>query len=78
MVVSTMSPHHQARFFFPRIDVLFVVEDKVVKVEHFGVESKVLMWRLGKKNDGEWLWNFEHEKKMHYGRPTFNGSLHYN
>jgi hypothetical protein len=58
----------QVRFFFPRIDVLFVVEDKVVRVEHFGVESKVFMWSLGKKNDGEWPWNFEHEKKMRYER----------
>lgn len=24
------------------------------------------MWKLGKKNGREWLWNFEHEEKMHY------------
>jgi len=52
--------HHQVRFFFPHIDVLFVVGDKVVRVEHSGVESKVLVWRLGRKNDGKWIWNFEH------------------
>jgi len=39
---------------------LFVVGDKVVRVEHSGVESKVLVWRLGRKNDGKWIWNFEH------------------
>jgi hypothetical protein len=55
-------------FFFPRIDVLFVVGDNVVGVEHFCVESKVSVWRLGKKNDGKWLWNFEPEKRMHYER----------
>ncbi len=36
-----VSPHHKVRFFFPRIDVLFDVGDKVVKVEHARVESKV-------------------------------------
>jgi hypothetical protein len=44
--------------------VLFVAKDKVVKVEHTKAKSKVLVWRLGKKSDGEWLWNFEHEEKM--------------
>jgi hypothetical protein len=68
LLVATMSSHHQVRFFFPQINVLFVVKDKVVRVEHFGVESKVFVWRLGKKNDGEWIWNFEHEKRMHYER----------
>jgi len=24
------------------------------------------VWKLGKKNGKEWLWNFEHEEKMHY------------
>jgi len=64
--VATMSRHHQVRFFFPQIDVLFVVGDKVVRVKHSSIESKVLVWRLGRKNDGEWIWNFEHEKRMHY------------
>jgi hypothetical protein len=36
-------------FFFLGIDVSFVIGDKVVKVEHVGVKSKVLVWRLGKK-----------------------------
>jgi hypothetical protein len=30
--IVAMSLHHQVRFFFPQIDVLFVVKDKVVKV----------------------------------------------
>ncbi len=49
LLVATMSSHHQVKFFFPQIDVLFVVKDKVVKVEHFGVESKVLCGDWGKK-----------------------------
>jgi hypothetical protein len=44
-----VSPHHKVRFFFLGIDVLFVVGDKVVKVEHVGIKSKVLLWRLGKE-----------------------------
>jgi hypothetical protein len=51
-----VSPHHKVRFFFPRIDVLFDVWDKVVIVEHVRVESKVLVWRLGKKNGRKWLY----------------------
>jgi hypothetical protein len=34
LLMASASPHHRVRFFFPRIDVLFVARDKVVKVEH--------------------------------------------
>jgi hypothetical protein len=30
--VIVISLHHKVRFFFPRIDELFIVEDKVVRV----------------------------------------------
>jgi hypothetical protein len=65
-LVVVVSPHHQVRFFFLGINVLFTIGDKVVKVEHVGVEFKVLVWRLGRKNDGKWLCNFKHKEKMHY------------
>jgi hypothetical protein len=61
--VATMFPHHQIRSFLPCIDKLFASGDKVIKVEHVGVESKILVWRLGKKIDGKWRWNFEREEK---------------
>jgi len=66
LLVAVLSPHHQVRVFFIGIDVLFTIGDKVVKVEHIKVEFKVLVWRLGKKNDGKWLHNFKHEERMHY------------
>jgi hypothetical protein len=43
------------KFFFPGIDVLFIIGDKVVKIEHTIVEYKVLVWRLGRNSDGKWL-----------------------
>jgi hypothetical protein len=43
---------------------LFVVGDKVVIIEHLGVESKALKWRLGRDANGKWLWNFEHKEKI--------------
>lgn len=64
--VATMFPHHQVRFFLPSIDKLFASGDKVIKVEHAGVESKILVWRLGRRIDGKWKWNFEHEEKVQY------------
>jgi len=66
LLVVVVSPHYQVRFFFLVIDVLFTIGDKVVKVEHIEVESKFLVWRLGRKNDGKWLCNFKHKEKMHY------------
>jgi hypothetical protein len=54
------------RFFFLGVDKLFDVGDKVVLVEHSNIESKGLVWRLGRNLEREWLWNFKHEKKMHY------------
>jgi hypothetical protein len=46
--VIIISPHHKVRFFFPKIDKLFIVEDKVVKVEHTREETKALVRRLEK------------------------------
>jgi hypothetical protein len=62
--MAIVSPHHKVGFFFLGIDVLFNAKDKVVKIEHAGVKSKVLVWRLGEKSDKHWQWNFEHEEKM--------------
>jgi len=62
--IATVSSSHRIRFFFPRIDTLFVVHDKMVKIEHSRVKSKALVWRLGKDVNGRWLWNFEHEEKI--------------
>jgi hypothetical protein len=45
---------------------LLFVGDKIIRVEHVGIESKVLVWKLGKDVDGEWQWNFEHEERMYY------------
>jgi len=36
------------KFFFSRIDELFVVGDKTIYVKHLKEESKVLVWRLRK------------------------------
>jgi len=36
-------------------DMLFVVGDKIVEIEHSRVESKALVWQLGRNTNGEWL-----------------------
>ncbi len=38
------------RFFLPCIDKSFANGDKVMKVEHAGVESKILVVEVGKKD----------------------------
>jgi hypothetical protein len=42
LLVAVVSPHHQVRFFFLGIDVLFTIGDKVVKVEH--IELNLNFW----------------------------------
>jgi hypothetical protein len=64
--IATVSPFHKITSFFLGINVLFVVGDKVIRIEHYGVESKTLVWRLGRNAKGSWLWNFEHDEKMQY------------
>jgi hypothetical protein len=61
ILVFIVCPHHLIRLFLPRIDNLFIVGNKVVRVEHLGIKSKALVWRLGR-----WLWNFEHDDKVQY------------
>ncbi len=43
--------------------MLFASGDKVIKIEHSNVECKVLVWRLGRRINGKWKWNFEHKEK---------------
>ncbi len=38
----------QNEVFFPRIDELFVVGDKTIRIKYLREESKVLVWRLRK------------------------------
>jgi hypothetical protein len=47
LLITTISPHHKMRLFFPIVDELFVIRDKVVRVEHPNVESRTLVWKLG-------------------------------
>jgi hypothetical protein len=46
--------------------MLSFVADKIVKIEHSRMESKALVWQLGRNTDGEWLWNFEHDERIQY------------
>jgi hypothetical protein len=66
ILVFIVCPHHLIRLFLPRIDNLFIVGNKVVRVEHVGIKSKAFVWRLGRSLDGKWLWNFEHDDKVQY------------
>jgi len=66
LLVVAVSSFHKIRFFLLRIDALFVVGNKMVRIEHFGVELKALVWRLGQNAKGSWLWNFEHDEKIQY------------
>jgi hypothetical protein len=52
--VAIASPHHQIRFFFLGINIFFFVGDKIIRVKYAGVESKALVWRLGRDVDGDW------------------------
>jgi hypothetical protein len=66
ILVATMSPHHQLRFFLPSIVKLFASGDKVIRVEHVDAKYKILVCKLGRRIDGQWRWNFEHEEKVQY------------
>jgi hypothetical protein len=41
--MAASSPSHCVKFFILKIDVLFVVGDKILRIEHFGAESKALV-----------------------------------
>jgi hypothetical protein len=56
----------QSEVLFPKDNTLFVVGDKMVKLVHLGVESKALVWRLGKNVVGKWVWNFEQKEKIQF------------
>jgi hypothetical protein len=64
--IVEVSPSHMITLFLPKIDGIFAIGDKMVRLEHSGVESKILMCRLGRNAKGGWLWNFEHHEKMQY------------
>jgi hypothetical protein len=50
--ITTISLHHRIRFFLSGIEGLFVVGNKVVRVEHKVEKSRNLVCKLGKDYEG--------------------------
>jgi len=46
IVYSARSLDHSTRFFIPEIKVLFQLGDRVLRVEAFGLSSRLVCWRL--------------------------------
>ncbi len=59
MPIATISPHHIVRLFFSKVDELFVIGDKVVRVEHTNVESRTLIWKLVQKESNFGILNMK-------------------
>jgi len=43
---SPISPNHFSRFFIPKVEDLFQIEDQVLRVENFGARSHLISWRV--------------------------------
>jgi hypothetical protein len=64
--IVTSSSFHHVRFFILGIYVVFAIGDKIIRIEHSRVESKILVWRLGRNTNGKWFWNFEYDARIQY------------
>jgi len=51
---STVSPNHFTKFYIPGVEDLFQIGDHLVKVEHGGLRSRVISWRIWRDSEGKW------------------------
>jgi hypothetical protein len=47
---SSKIEQHYVRFYLPRMESMFMIGDKIVKVEHSKTISRMLSWSLNEKN----------------------------
>jgi hypothetical protein len=56
---SAKSLDHFTRFFIPRIEVLFQSGDKILKVEAFGLSSRLVCWKLWQNVELQQAWQLD-------------------
>jgi len=56
---SAVSPNHFTRFYIPGVEDLFQIGDHLVRVEHGGLRSRVISWRICCDSEGKWQFQQE-------------------
>ncbi len=51
--------YHFTKFFIPKIEVLFQLGDKILRVEALGLSSKLVCWRLWKNVELQQTWQLD-------------------
>jgi hypothetical protein len=51
---AVVSPNHFVRFYIPGVEDLFQTGDRLVRVEHAGLRSHLISWRVWRDLKGKW------------------------
>ncbi len=51
---SVVSPNHFVRLYIPSMEDLFQEGDRILRVEHDGLRSRFMSWRIWQSQEGEW------------------------
>jgi hypothetical protein len=56
---ATVSPNHFVRLYIPRVEDLFSGGDRLLRVEHSGLTSRLISWRVWKGQAEQWRFQQE-------------------
>ncbi len=51
---SEISPNHFIRLYVPGVESLFVEGDRLVRIEHSGLRSRIISWGIWRNQAGGW------------------------
>ncbi len=68
-----VSPNHFVRLYIPSMEDLFQVGDRLLRVEHSGLSSRLISWRIWHNQEEEW--QFQQESTDEQSFSTFPSNV---
>jgi hypothetical protein len=61
-----VSPNHFVRLYIPGVENLFQEGDRLLQVEHSGLRSCLISWRIWRTQEGEWRFQQESTNEQEF------------
>jgi hypothetical protein len=69
---SAVSPNHFVKLYIPGVEDLFQEGDCLLRVEHGGLRSRLISWRIWQDQDGGWRFQQESTDEQNFATVPSN------